>query len=314
MSSVTSPYAITGLGVQPRSTSRCRRRTRSAPAPGRASRQARLGAQLLRRVAGLPRLRRFMAQASRRTAACRRSPRQRQPQSPVSRSPVAEQHDDPHHGSPRCRRRWHDEWIGSVYQRTCHRRNLLSVDAGARHRQCHHRRPGHLGDHRVLTSRHGGACVAARPRSFRRSSHLPAATVRLRLAERCQEPPPAVIGRTPQQRISTNATESRVLPLHATKTGSRTKMPKSPTALQRNPHMADVHTLGHPDTPPPRTRWVQPTDGHAAEPFVQPMKLPTNSYPEHRRRAGAGSGNRQCTHHKLDRPDNRQRAQRRQHL
>ena len=56
-------------------------------------------------------------------------------------------------------------------------------------------------------------------------------------------------------------------------------MPKSPTALQRNPHIADVHSLGHPGAPPPQTRWVQPLHGQAAQPFVQPMHLPTIHIP-----------------------------------
>ncbi len=43
-------------------------------------------------------------------------------------------------------------------------------------------------------------------------------------------------------------------------------MPKTTTALQRNPHMVDVHALGRPNAPPPETTWPDPVIGWAAKP------------------------------------------------
>ena len=52
-------------------------------------------------------------------------------------------------------------------------------------------------------------------------------------------------------------------------------MPKPPpTPLQRNPHMSVVHALGHPSSPPPQTRWVQPLHGHAGTPHRLAMAMP----------------------------------------
>jgi hypothetical protein len=45
-------------------------------------------------------------------------------------------------------------------------------------------------------------------------------------------------------------------------------MPTSKTALERNPHMASVHALGHPDAPAPQTTWPEPLDGWAGAPFI----------------------------------------------
>ena len=42
-------------------------------------------------------------------------------------------------------------------------------------------------------------------------------------------------------------------------------MPKPASPLVRNPHMVDVHALGHPDSPPPATKWVQPAPGQAGD-------------------------------------------------
>jgi hypothetical protein len=46
-------------------------------------------------------------------------------------------------------------------------------------------------------------------------------------------------------------------------------MPKPKTALQRNPHMVDVHALGRPDSSPPQTTWEQPADGWTAVPAIR---------------------------------------------
>src|SRR5580698_4267873 len=46
-------------------------------------------------------------------------------------------------------------------------------------------------------------------------------------------------------------------------------MPKPKSALQRNPHMVDVHALGRPDSSPPQTMWEQPAKGWAGVPPVQ---------------------------------------------
>ena len=43
-------------------------------------------------------------------------------------------------------------------------------------------------------------------------------------------------------------------------------MPKSRSPSPTSQHMAEVHALGHPNSPPPQTRWVQPTHGQAGEP------------------------------------------------
>lgn len=48
-------------------------------------------------------------------------------------------------------------------------------------------------------------------------------------------------------------------------------MPKSPTLLEKNPHIPGIHALGHPDSPPPRTRWDQPADGWSGAPSVPAM-------------------------------------------
>src|SRR3954447_18007889 len=46
-------------------------------------------------------------------------------------------------------------------------------------------------------------------------------------------------------------------------------MPKTKTALQRNPHMPKVHALGRPDSTPPQTTWEVPADGWAGMPSVR---------------------------------------------
>lgn len=46
-------------------------------------------------------------------------------------------------------------------------------------------------------------------------------------------------------------------------------MPKTKTALQRNPHMPKVHALGRPDSTPPQTTWEPPADGWAGMPSVR---------------------------------------------
>jgi hypothetical protein len=43
-------------------------------------------------------------------------------------------------------------------------------------------------------------------------------------------------------------------------------MPKSNTPAPVNKRMAAVHALGHPNSPPPQTRWAQPGRGRAGEP------------------------------------------------
>ncbi len=43
-------------------------------------------------------------------------------------------------------------------------------------------------------------------------------------------------------------------------------MPKPKTALQRNPHMVNIHALGRPDAPPPETGWPAPVGGWAGAP------------------------------------------------
>lgn len=48
-------------------------------------------------------------------------------------------------------------------------------------------------------------------------------------------------------------------------------MPKSPTPLQRNPHMTGVHALGHANSPPPQTQWNPPAHGWAGQPSVTSM-------------------------------------------
>jgi hypothetical protein len=55
-------------------------------------------------------------------------------------------------------------------------------------------------------------------------------------------------------------------------------MPKSHTLPPASQHMAAVHTLGRPQSPPPRTRWVQPAHGRAAEP-VAPAAVAAPSVP-----------------------------------
>ena len=45
-------------------------------------------------------------------------------------------------------------------------------------------------------------------------------------------------------------------------------MPKSRTPTPTAQHMAEVHALGHPSSPPPLTRWVQPSRARAGEPSV----------------------------------------------
>jgi hypothetical protein len=49
-------------------------------------------------------------------------------------------------------------------------------------------------------------------------------------------------------------------------------MLKPKTALQRNPHMTDVHALGRPDSSPPQTTWMQSADGRASSPAVRTAK------------------------------------------
>ena len=57
-------------------------------------------------------------------------------------------------------------------------------------------------------------------------------------------------------------------------------MPKShTTARQRNSHMAAVHALGHPTSPPPQTRWVQPAHGRAGEPSTPATIAPSPPTP-----------------------------------
>ena len=48
-------------------------------------------------------------------------------------------------------------------------------------------------------------------------------------------------------------------------------MPKSPTLLQKNPHIAAVYALGHPNSPLPQTRWDQPATGWAGAPAKPAM-------------------------------------------
>lgn len=45
-------------------------------------------------------------------------------------------------------------------------------------------------------------------------------------------------------------------------------MPKSNSPPPINKRMAAVHALGHPNSPPPQTRWAQPGRGRAGEPAV----------------------------------------------
>jgi hypothetical protein len=45
-------------------------------------------------------------------------------------------------------------------------------------------------------------------------------------------------------------------------------MPKSKTPPSPNKHMVAVHALGHPNSPPPQTRWAQPGRGRGGEPAV----------------------------------------------
>jgi hypothetical protein len=45
-------------------------------------------------------------------------------------------------------------------------------------------------------------------------------------------------------------------------------MPTSKTALERNPHMASIHALGHPDSPPPQSTWPEPLLGWAGAPSI----------------------------------------------
>lgn len=45
-------------------------------------------------------------------------------------------------------------------------------------------------------------------------------------------------------------------------------MPKSKTPHGTNKHMAAVHALGHPNSPPPQTRWAQPGRGQGGEPAL----------------------------------------------
>ena len=48
-------------------------------------------------------------------------------------------------------------------------------------------------------------------------------------------------------------------------------MPKSSTPPLTNQHMTGVHALGHPNSPPPRTRWAQPANGRSGTPFAPAM-------------------------------------------
>ncbi len=56
-------------------------------------------------------------------------------------------------------------------------------------------------------------------------------------------------------------------------------MPKSPTLLEKNPHITGVHALGHPASPPPQTRWQQPADGWSGAPSVPAMTQPVIHIP-----------------------------------
>ncbi len=55
-------------------------------------------------------------------------------------------------------------------------------------------------------------------------------------------------------------------------------MPKSNTTRPVSPHMEAVHALGHPSSPPPRTRWRQPGHGRAGEPSTPAAINPAISY------------------------------------
>ena len=59
-------------------------------------------------------------------------------------------------------------------------------------------------------------------------------------------------------------------------------MPKSNSPPLTNQHMAGVHALGHPSSPPPQTRWVQPAHGRSgtpAAPVTVAMPPPTPYIP-----------------------------------
>jgi len=56
-------------------------------------------------------------------------------------------------------------------------------------------------------------------------------------------------------------------------------MPKSPTARPTNQHLAAVHALGHPSSPPPQTRWFQPAHGRAGEPSIPAIIAPPGLAP-----------------------------------
>src|SRR5580700_3007380 len=59
-------------------------------------------------------------------------------------------------------------------------------------------------------------------------------------------------------------------------------MPKSNSPPPINKRMAAVHALGHPNSPPPQTRWAQPGRGRGGEPALPaavgtPTLLPPNA-------------------------------------
>jgi len=56
-------------------------------------------------------------------------------------------------------------------------------------------------------------------------------------------------------------------------------MPNSRVSSPNNEHMTDVHYLGHPDAPPPQTRWAQPAHGRAASPAYVAASATTHSAP-----------------------------------
>jgi hypothetical protein len=59
-------------------------------------------------------------------------------------------------------------------------------------------------------------------------------------------------------------------------------MPNSKTPPAANKHMVAVHALGHPNSPPPQTRWAQPGRGQGGEPaapaaIATPIQYPPNA-------------------------------------
>jgi hypothetical protein len=52
-------------------------------------------------------------------------------------------------------------------------------------------------------------------------------------------------------------------------------MPKLKTALQRNPHMVDVHALGQPGASAPETTWPEPVVGWASKPPIPTAAIVT---------------------------------------